>query len=382
MDFKNKHIWSEAFHCVGIAVFAILLTALVMRGLTSLSVFSPLEKSADFQMSDLYQSVAEGKAVHQLSRDITIVSIDGYSRDSVLETIKNVSEYLPVAIGLDVLFSYPEKDNTYLLRTLQETPNLVCAAKFEKDKHGDTWHHAKQSFYEDSIDVIYGYANLNASSQRDVVRTFVPFVLTSNNDTLLSLPAILAKMYNPKSYNAILTRNNKLETIAFENIEFPIVSAREVLAYEADESLFYERIILIGDTGDIRDSYLSPLHDPIPGVMLHAYSLQTILSGNYIDTTPAWLNWFIAIVLCVLLTTCNLVAKRYMSNVGNLFMRIAQFVLIYLLIVIGCAYFASHHMYIDFSISILMLGFGLVAFDIWFGCVALYNFIKDKTSRK
>lgn len=381
MDFKNKHIWSEAFHCVGITVFAILLTLLVVRGLTSLSIFSPLEKSADFQMSDFYQSVAESKAVHQLSQDITIVSIDGYSRDSVLEVVNNVSEYLPAAIGLDVFFTYPEKDNTYLLRTLKATPNMVCAAKFEKDEQ-DTWHHAKQSFYEDSIDVTYGYVNLNASSQRDVVRTFVPFVLTSNNDTLLSMPTLLAKMYNPKSCEAILARNNELETIAFENIEFPIVSAREVLAYEADESLFYERIILIGDTGDIRDSYLSPLQDPIPGVMLHAYSLQTILSGNYIDTTPAWLNWFIAIVLCVLLTTCNLVAKRYMSNVGNLFMRIAQFVIIYLLIVIGCAYFASYHIYMDFSISIWMIGFGLVAFDIWFGCVALYNFIKDKTSRK
>lgn len=375
MDFKNKHIWSEAFHCVGITVFAILLTLLVVRGLTSLSIFSPLEKSADFQMSDLYQSVERSKDIHKRSSDVTVVSIDGCSREEVIELIDEISMYSPAAIGLDVTFEYPESDNTNLLRTLKNTPNMVCAAKFEKDACGDTWHHVQQSFYEDSIDVTYGYANLYASTHRDVVRSFRPFVLTSNGDTLLSLPALLAKTGRPKSYRTLLARNNTIETIAFEKIEIPVVSAREV---SDNESLLTERIVLIGDTGDIRDSYLSPLHDPISGVMLHAYALQTVLSGNYIDTTPAWLNWLIAIVLCVLLTICNLWAG-YRKGI---LVRITQFVIIYLLIVIGCTYFASHHMYIDFSLSIFMIGFGLVAFDIWFGFVALYNYIKDKSSKK
>ena len=378
MDLKNKHFWSEAFHCIGITVFAILLTVLMKYGLTPLSVFSPLEKSADFQMSDLYQSVAESKPVHLESRDITIVSVDGCSRDSVLEVVNLISEYEPAAIGLDIFFTYSDKDNTYLLNTLKDKPNLVCASYVARDEQGETWQHVQKSFYEDSIDVTYGYANLYASTHRDVVRSFRPFVLTSNGDTLLSLPAQLAKMCCPKSYQTLLARNDTIEKTAFENIEFSVVPAREVIASDVQDSLLVERIILIGDTGEIRDSYLSPLHDPISGVMLHAYALQTILSGNYIDTTPDWLNWLIAIVLCVLLTSCNLWSKYR----RNIFVRIAQFVIIYLLIVIGCSYFNSHHMYIDFSISILMIGFALVAFDIWFGFVAFYIFIKNKISKK
>ena len=373
MDLKNKHILSEAFHCVGITVFAILLTVLMKYGLTPLSVFSPLEKSADFQMSDLYQSVAESKPVHLESRDITIVSIDGCSRDSVLEAVNLISEYEPAAIGLDLFFTYPDKDNTYLLNTLKDRPNLVCAAKFERDEQGDTWHHAKQSFYEDSIDVTYGYVNLNASSHYDVVRSFTPYVLSESNDTLLTMPAQLAKMYNPQSYNILLSRQGEMDTIAFDTKEFSVVSAREIIAGEVVDSLLAKRIILVGDTGKIQDTFLSPLHSPMPGVMLHAYALQTILSGNYIDTTPNWLNWLIAIVLCVLLTSCNLWSKYR----RNIFVRIAQFVIIYLLIVIGCSYFNSHHVYIDFSVSILMIGFALVAFDIWFGFVALYSFSLD-----
>ena len=118
------------------------------------------------------------------------------------------------------------------------------------------------------------------------------------------------------------------------------------------------------------------------GIMLHAYALQTILSGNYIESTPSWFNWFIAIVLCLLFTICNLIAKYRMSNMGNLFVRIVQFAMMYILIVIGCAYFSSHHGYIDFSPAILMIGFGAIAFDVWFGCYALYNLIKSKQVKK
>ena len=378
MNIKNKHFWSEAFHCVCITILAFLLTKIVVDGLMSLSVFSPVEKAADFQMSDLYQSVAEYKNVQQLSRDITIVAIDGQSRAEVLETINLISEYSPIAIGLDVFFPFPEQDNSYLLNTLTTIPNLVCAAKFAKDEGKDTWHHIKKSFYEDSVDVTYGYVNLNASTQRDVIRTFVPYMLTSTNDTLYSMPVQLAKISKPAQYQTLLNRNNATETIDYENIEFSVVSASEILSGEVNAGLLTGKIILVGDTGNMNDSYLSPLHNSMPGIMLHAYALQTIITDNYIDSTPTWLNWLIAFVLCILLTVCNL----WSGYRRNIFVRIVQFFILYMLVVMGCAYFATHHIYIDFSLAILMIGLSLVAFDVWFGFVALYNFIKNKISRK
>lgn len=374
--------WKNLIHVFGITVLAVLFARFIVYDLMSLSVFAPMEKATDFQMSDIYQSVAESKAIHQLSSDITIVSIDGYSRADVLDAINLISEYSPAAIGLDIFFPIPEADNTYLLSTISSVHNLVCAGMFERDQDASTFHHLKQSFYEDSLYVTYGYVNLNASSQRDVIRQFVPYVLTSKGDTLFSMPANLARLYSPKRFNTCIVRDSHEETIAFENIEFPIVPVQDILSGEANEALLSNKVVLIGDVHNINDSYLSPLHKPIPGIKLHAYALQTILSDNYIKSSAAWFNWFIAILLCMFFVICNIFAKYHLGNLDNLFIRIAQFVIMYILLVIGCTYFARHHAYIDFSPSMLMIGFGAVAFDLWFGCYTLYELIKSKISKK
>lgn len=368
--------WQKIVHISGITMLAILFARFIVYDLMSLSVFAPMEKATDFQMSDIYQSISESKAIHKLSKDITIVSIDGHSRADVLDVVNLISEYSPAAIGLDVFFPVPEHDNSYLLSTLSSIPNLVCAGMFERDMDAASFHHIPQSFYEDSIDVTFGYANLNASSQRDVIRQFVPYVLTANNDTLLSMPAQLAKICHPLRYKTMLSRGGMAETIAFDNIEFPIISLQDVLSGEVDETLFSNRIVIIGDIHNIYDSYLSPLHNTLSGIILHAYALQTIISDNYISTSPTWLNWLIALILSILFAICNLSAKYHMSNFGNLFTRLLQFAMMYILIVIGSIYFASHHNYIDFSPAILMIGFGSLSFDLWFGCIAMYNHLK------
>ena len=374
--------WKNATHVIGITVLAFLFARFVVYDLLSLSAFAPMENTTDFQMSDIYQSVAESKAVHQLSRDITIVGIDGYSRADVLDAINLVSEYSPAAIGLDIFFPAPEADNSYLLATLSSVPNLVCAGRFARDPDTNTFHHDKQSFFEDDIAVRYGYVNLNASSQRDVIRQFVPYTLTAGGDTLPSLPAALARVCRPKRYGELVARGREAETIAFEHIEFPIVPVQDILNGEVNEGLLTGRVILVGDVNNPNDSYLSPLHNPLPGIMLHAYALQTILSGNYIHTSPDLFNWFVAVFLCLVLAICNMIAKYHMSNFGNLFVRLLQFVLIYVLILIGCNYFEAHHRYIDFSPAILMIGFGAVAFDVWFGGFALYKLIQNKLSKQ
>ena len=119
----------------------------------------------------------------------------------------------------------------------------------------------------------------------------------------------------------------------------------------------------------------------LSGIELHAYALQTIISNNYIKVSPNWLNWLIALLLCMLFAVCNLVASYRMGDFGNLFMRLLQLVMMYILVVIGCTYFASYHNYIDFSPAILMIGFGRVSFDLWFGSIAGYKKLK-KTIQK
>ena len=59
----------------------------------------------------------------------------------------------------------------------------------------------------------------------------------------------------------------------------------------------------------------------------------------------------------------------------NLLIRICQFAIMYVLVVCGCVVFENHHTYVDFAPSILMLGFGTLAFDLWFASYGIITAI-------
>ena len=377
-----KPILENTLHVGGITVLAILLTRFVIYDFSSLSAFTPMEKNTDFEMSDLYNAVEDNKAVHRLSSDVCVVGIDGCNREETLDVVNMLSAYQAAAIGLDIIFPWPHRDNSYLLSTLSTTPGLVCVSKVEQDSDQVHFHQIKSSFYESIISPEYGYSNLFISSPRDVVRRFCPYVLTAEGDSLYGLPAALAKQVNGARYEDMLARKKDVETIDFTSWEIPTYTAQELMGGVLSEESFQGKVVLIGDLRDNKDSYLTPLHGSMPGVLIHAYSLQTILSGSYIDTTPVWINWLIGILLCILLASLLMEARNRMSNVGNMFIRLAQVAIMYQLVVLGCKYFSATHTYMDFSPSLLMIGLCALSFDIWFGLYGLYNFVRNKISKK
>jgi adenylate cyclase len=70
---------------------------------------------------------------------------------------------------------------------------------------------------------------------------------------------------------------------------FPQASFVDVLNGAADPRIFNDRIVLIGATGSgLGDAYWTPLGTRLNGVEIHASSLHTILSGNFIKhASPA-----------------------------------------------------------------------------------------------
>lgn len=377
-----KFFESNTFHVIGITLLAILLTRFVIYDFSSLSAFTPLEKSTDFEMSDLYNAVEDNKAVHRLSKDVCIVAVDSCDREGVMDVINMLSLCEPAAIGLDLVFPWAEDDNSYLLSTLANTPNLVCANKIKESVADNTrFEVVPSSFYETMIQPQYGHTKLVASSPRSVVRKFYTVVFTPAGDSLPSLPVMLAKQADKERYQELLMRGGQLETIDFTTWEVPVYSASELMNGSLDAEILAGKVVLVGDIQNVHDTYLTPLHGTMSGVMLHALALQTILDATYINTTPEWLNWTIGVLLCILLAFLLMEARNRMSNIGNMFLRLAQVAIMYQLVVLGCSYYASHHVYIDFSPSLLMIGLGALSFDIWFGLYGVFNFVKNSISK-
>ena len=187
----------------------------------------------------------------------------------------------------------------------------------------------------------------------------------------------------PKAIKPLLGRSSEIEIIFFPSIEFETLSGKEILA-NGDLILdnLANKIVLLGDMRNMSDSYLTPLDAAVPGVLIHAYTAYTILSDKYISVSADWLNWLIAIFVCLLYTVVNLFAKKSFSNFGNFLMRLLQFFTMYVLFVIGCLEFAYHGSYIDFTPSILMIGLGALAFDLWYGIYAGYIKIKNHAQNR
>ena len=99
-------------HVLSVTTIALLFARFIIYDLFSLSMFAPVEKTNDFQMSDIYQSISMKRALQRASKDITIVSIDGCGRQGVLDAINRISKYSPAAIGLDVVFEYSQQNDS------------------------------------------------------------------------------------------------------------------------------------------------------------------------------------------------------------------------------------------------------------------------------
>ena len=371
-----------AFHVTGITLLAILMTRFVIYDFSTLSAFMPMEKATDFEISDLYNAVEENKAEHRLSHDVCVISIDNCDREGVLDVVNTVSAYGPAAIGLDVVFPWPEQDNTYLLSTLTETPDLVCVNKVQPTAEDPTrFEVTPASFYESLISPRYGHAKLVAGSTRAVVRRFYSYVLSAEGDTLLSLPSALAAVANPERYRELMNRHTEQEIIDYTTWEIPVYPAEELLGGLLSEEDLTGKVVLLGDMNNMQDSYLTPLNGSMPGVMIHASATQTILAGSYINTTPAWVNWCMGILLCIILAALLMEARNRMSNVGSMVIRIAQVAIMYQIVVFGCKFYAETHTYLDFSPSLLMIGLGALSFDIWFGLYGIVKFVKQKINK-
>ena len=372
MTEKKLHWWQAEIIIVLSLLLAIGLAQFILYDFSSIEIFAPVEKKLDFRVSDIYNAVEEKKHIVELSKDVIVVSVDECNREQIAEVINLIASYKPKAIGLDISFMTEKANNDTLLRAILDIENLVTATKVVNPDMGMYYEREQISFFESKYNLPHvGYVNLDAVHMWNIVRTFVPYVLLGENDTLCSMELELARIAAPDQARRLEKRGKEAEIIDYTDYEIEVLSAARLEKEYVAERL-RNKVVLVGDITDIKDTYRTPLHDSQPGVLIHAYALQTILSGRYIEEYKGWVNWLIAVLIGLLLISGLLCAIEY--QLLNLFVRITQFALMFLLVVCGCAIYSRTHMYADFMPAILMLGFGALSFDIVY---ALYSSVQN-----
>lgn len=364
-----------------ITVLAFLLSTVMMSPLTaSTSVLFSVPERNDFTITDFYSMVADSRAVSHLDSNIVIVNIDESDRREIAEVIEIADLAGAKVIGLDVMFESPREGDAPLIDVISRAPRIIQPLIMRKSATSpDSFSIAAASFfYHSDIDssTVYAAASLPSLYHKSVVRELQLSFPTRGDGDIPSLAVAVAREADPEAVSRLERRGNKYETINYHSRRFTVLSPDELIA---NTDLLRDRIVLIGAMSDPADLHPSPVNSSVPGVLIHAHSIATILDSAFMNTVPRGFNIVIAFLLCLTIVVINLF---FISGVKGLVLRLLQVLLVWLTMQLGYWLFVSHNVIIDFSYALLMITFGLFAYDIWNGCVVIVRWIISKLKRK
>ena len=335
-----------------------LLTALAITllafPLTWLLILNPFEREADFALSDFYTRAAARKAQTRLSPDVAVVGVDGLSRLEIARVVEYIDWCEPAAMALDVFMNYPSAADNEVREALSGCGALVLPCNLAEPAQGP--------LFSQLTPAATGYVNLETAQLGEIVRRFS----TGTNGTDSFAAAAL------KCAGREVTAARGKALISFQGREFDVVEAGELSSMA--QSL-KGKIVLVGNLNDASDCHPTPVGE-MAGVLIHAHIVQTLLDGSAPREAGGFWKVLCALFVCLLLMWAHVGISTVSSDIANLTLRITQLIMMYLIYLLGSEFFIRAGIYIDFSLTILLVAAASVAYDICFGLVALLPRLK------
>lgn len=362
-----------------ITIFTFLLSGFVIIEMLNASSILPSDKSSSLELSDLYYRVSDKQKKLYLSRDVLIVATDGCSRRDIAQIIEALSFMEASAIGVDIIFKYGTQDDSVLVDAVNNYDgSIVFAYDLNKQLLSDG-NAEDYPIYRHFKDARYGFINFFADNH-DIIRTSSPFV---ENGTELnnSFSAEIAECQDSSKYSLLLDRDVKDEMISFSSKEFLTIYPDDLFIDGQVPDMEYgalikDKIVLLGDINELSDLHKIPTGEHIPGIYIHAYTLETILENSYINQMDNTIVVIMAFVWCLLFSYILIVAKEQYSAVDNMLIRFIQMLSMYIFFVVGYHLFIKYNYYIDFLYIIMMTGLCSLVYEFVLGIQDLYTKIK------
>ena len=362
---------------VGITLLAFGLSLILMQPFSSSTsaMFATPERN-DFTIPDFYNLVADSRAVSRLDDNIVIVNIDNSDRAEIADILTVASLSGAAAIGLDAMFDDPRDGDEVLLDAIKHCHALVQPLGMKcLDNRPDSFAVRSASYFyaahTDSTSTFAG-ADLPSKYEKGMIREMQTVFHTAEAGDIQSFAVALAGKVSPEAVDRLNKRGKSLEMITYHSRRFRIIEPADLLD-RSDE--LTGRVVLVGAMNERGDLHPTPVRSSMPGVMIHAHALATILDGAYMTSLPKAANMLIGCVLCFIIVITHVSLS---SGIKGLLIRIMQLSFLWIAVQIGYWCFVSHNLVIDFSYSLLMLAFGVFACDIWNGLAAIGSWIASR----
>ncbi len=377
-----------------------LMIAIIISLAFCLVFYFNLFHGIHLQSNDFLYRTAGSNTGADTDNKIVIVAID----DKSLEQLGNFSSW-PRSfhaqllaeleqtgariIVFDILFSEPTSDDEGFATSIKQAGNVVLpfACNLE-DSESDT---AGEPISAGSVirplpvfeEVALALGFANMMPDEDGIVRGLPLVIKNGDayEPALSLTAIAKYLRRPEIIESIPednylsfagrtipldNTNNMLINYAVgpESTYFTTVSYADVLKGNVSPDIFQDKIVLIGATAfGLGDTFWTPLGRSMSGVELHAGAIDTILTGNYLKTSPAVVTMLTIIVLAFL---CGLALLR---------MRVLWGILATLCFTI--IYFLTAFLFFDYG-TMLDLFYPPLAMAGTFIGITLYNVTSER----
>jgi CHASE2 domain-containing sensor protein len=400
-------------------VFAVLWGILQMTKLNVFNAFDPIGQAlGDLELTDI--AFSQLRDDPQIDTNIIIVNIGNFNRGDIGRQIATLSQFQPKVIALDIIFAcdmglydsvncpqYYDTLNNQLFAHAVRTAGkrMVLAEELHQtvalvEKMGDvdiydSIEHTDAHLLQQADE---GFVNLptEAAHQEDLkaCRTFIP-KMDVNGKMEYAYSMRIAMKFDSAKAKKFLDRNKEEETINYRgNIvdwhgasnypgRYMVLDADQALdTNQFVPSMIKDKIVLLGFLGsDLRDTswddkFFTPLNTKYAGkarpdmygVVVHANIISMILNEDYINEIPVWLQYLLAIVLCMA-NVALFIKIKYSDTLSGLFdvasflIQIFQIILLSLLMIFAFNW-ASYKLNLTISLAIVALvGTGFEFYD-------------------
>lgn len=360
---KNEqpiHISAAKAACV--TLLALALSFVLANPLTaSLSAVFASPERGDFRVTDLYFQVADARPVRQLDDRIVLVDIRNADRVEIAECLRLLSLSGPKAVGVDINFADAGNSDSIISDAVERLPLTVLPLGVERTAKGDFRITDQPFFFKNLKNVKYGVANLPSEDEGSSIREYATYYPMVSGDSLPSFALAMAEMGADPAAADSRRDGKMLHTIDYASREFKVIPIDEA---KDNAELFSDKYVMIGAKGDADDMHSTPINSYMSGMMIHAYSLSTLLDRKTFSQMPLWMDYIIALVLCFGIVFA---AIRIQSKLRGITLRFAQMILLILTVWAGYSLFLDSSLVCNLTHTVLMLTFGLLALDVWNG---------------
>lgn len=302
-----------------------LSTALILLSLVVFLHATHLLSRLDNVLFDIGQKFYQSPA----PADIVIVAIDEnslsqlgrwpWSRQVHANLIQRLKQENTKAIGLDIIFSEPEKSNQQaddaLVSAIAGARNVVLPILLETTRvNGQLIETLPlSSLAAQSADLGRVHAVLDEDGIARSIYLFEGIGAPVWQHFSQAVLNVAMQQPSQNQFNAPSPQNNALSLVRDQQKRvgfkgppghFPTISFVQVLNGEFEKDTFKDKIVLIGATAsgmnDLLSTPVSGSGQPMAGVEFHANVLDSIRTNHLIDTVPILPSLLVLIVLALL----------------------------------------------------------------------------------